>query len=178
LRVNRDVRAPRVRVITEKGEQLGVMSSREALERAVEMGLDLVEIAPNADPPVCKIIDYGKLRYQQTKKEKESKKAQHQVKIKELKIKPNIDKHDLGIKINHARDFLEKGFKVRFTCTFRGREIVFADIGREVIETVCRALEDVSSIEAAPKLMGKNMSVTLAPGAKKGSEQRGDQSKS
>ena len=178
MRVNRDVRAPKVRVITDKGDQLGVMSSREALEKAMEMGLDLVEIAPNADPPVCKIIDYGKLRYQQTKKEKESKKAQHQVKIKELKLKPNIDKHDLGIKINHARDFLEKGYKVRFTCMFRGREIVFADIGREIIQSVCTALEDVALVEAPPKLMGKNMSVTLAPGAKKGSEQRGDQSKS
>jgi translation initiation factor IF-3 len=179
LRVNRDVRAPKVRVITEKGEQLGIMSSREALERAIEMGMDLVEIAPNADPPVCKIIDYGKLRYQQTKKDKENKKAQHQVKVKELKLKPNIDKHDLGIKINHAREFLSKGHKVRFTCMFRGREIVFADIGKEIIESACVALADIASPESPPKLMGKNMSVTLAPGAsKKGSEQRGNESKS
>lgn len=164
-----------MRVITEKGDQLGVMSSREALEKAMEMGLDLVEIAPNANPPVCKIIDYGKFRYQQTKKEKESKKAQHQVKVKEIKVKPNIDKHDLGIKINHAREFIEKGYKVRFTCMFRGREIMFADIGKEVIMSICQALEDVSTPESPPKLMGKSMSLILTPGAKKGSgEQRGE----
>lgn len=166
LRVNRDVRALKVRVITEKGEQLGVMSSREALEKAMEMGLDLVEIAPNANPPVCKIIDYGKFRYQQTKKEKESKKAQHLVKIKEIKVKPNIDKHDLGTKITHAREFIEKGFKVRFTCTFRGREIMFADIGKEVIASICTALADVATPESPPKLLGKNLSLILAPGAK------------
>lgn len=172
MRVNRDIRAPKVRVITEKGEQLGIMSSRDALDRAAASGLDLVEIAPNANPPVCKIIDYGKLRYQQTKKEKENKRAQHQVKVKEIKVKPNIDKHDLQTKINHAREFIEKGFKVKFTCMFRGREIMFIDTGQKVIATICESLADVATPEAPAKMMGRSLGLILAPGVKKTSVEK------
>ena len=132
MRVNREIRALRVRLITEDGEQLGVFTLQDALMRAQTMGLDLVEIAPTAVPPVCKIIDYGKLKYQQTKREKMNRKAAHQTKIKEIKLKPNIDTHDLDVKIRHAREFIEKGCKVKFTCMFRGREIVFADNGRQI----------------------------------------------
>ena len=129
--------------------------------------LDLVEISPNAEPPVCKIVDYGKLRYQQTKKERESKKAQHQIKIKEIKVKPNTDEHDLQVKLKRARDFIQKGYKVRVTCMFRGREMAHPEIGKKVIQKMLDKLDDLATVEAQPKLMGRNLSVTLAPGVKK-----------
>lgn len=167
MRVNRDVRAPEVRVIGPDGGQLGLMSSKEAYFKAQDMGLDLVEISPNANPPVCKIVDYGKFRYQQTKKEKESKKAQHQTKVKEVKLKPNIDEHDLQVKLKRARDFLEHGDKVKVTCMFRGREMLHTDVGRKVIERFCKELSDYCSVEGSAKLMGRSLSLTLAPQAKK-----------
>ncbi len=123
LRINREIRAPKVRVIDKDGGQVGVLTLAEALAKAEAAGLDLVEIAPSAEPPVCKIIDFGKYRYQLTKKEKEQKKSQHQVKVKEIKIKPNTDEHDLVTKMKHAREFIAKGNKVRLTCVFRGREM-------------------------------------------------------
>jgi len=135
--------------------------------KASEQGLDLVEISPNAEPPVCKIIDYGKFRYQQTKKEKESKKTQHQVKVKEVKLKPNTDEHDLQTKLKHAREFLQKGNKVRITCCFRGREMQHPEIGMKAVNRMCDDLADLSTPEADPKLLGKNLTVVLAPGAKK-----------
>ncbi len=167
LRVNREIRTPRVRVISEKGEQVGVLSIQEALARAEEQGLDLVEISAGSNPPVCKIINYGKFRYDQTKREKESKKAQHQVKVKEVKLKPNIGLHDLQTKVNHARDFLAKGDKVKITCTFRGREMAHTDLGEKVMEQVCKDLEDVATTESPLKLLGRMLIVVLAPGAKK-----------
>ena len=166
MKVNREIRAPRVRVITEDGEQLGVFTLQDALIRAQDMGLDLVEIAPTAAPPVCKIIDYGKLRYQQTKREKMNRKATHQTKIKEIKLKPNIDKHDLDVKIRHARDFIEKGCKVKFTCMFRGREIVFAENGKQVLETIKKELEDVAAPESPPKMFGRSLLMMLVPKTK------------
>jgi translation initiation factor IF-3 len=155
-----------VRVITEDGEQLGVFTLQDALAKAQEKGLDLVEIAPTATPPVCKIIDYGKLRYQQTKREKLNRKASHQTKIKEIKLKPNIDKHDLDTKIKHAREFIEKGCKVKFTCMFRGREIVFADNGKQVLTTIIEALEEVAQPESPPKMFGKSLMMLLVPSTK------------
>ena len=166
MKVNREIRALRVRVITEDGEQLGVFTLQDALAKAQECGLDLVEIAPTAAPPVCKIIDYGKLRYQQTKREKINKKASHQTKIKEVKLKPNIDTHDLETKIKHAREFIEKGCKVKFTCMFRGREIVFADNGRKVLAEIIKALEDVAQSESSPKMFGKSLTMMLVPSTK------------
>ncbi len=155
-----------MRLITEDGEQLGVFTLQDALAKAQEKGLDLVEIAPTATPPVCKIIDYGKLRYQQTKREKLNRKASHQTKVKEIKLKPNIDKHDLDTKIKHAREFVEKGCKVKFTCMFRGREIVFADNGKQVLTTIIEALEDVAQPESPPKMFGKSLMMLLVPSTK------------
>ena len=156
-----------MRVIDHDGTQLGVLSLAEALGKAELVSLDLVEIAANAEPPVCKIIDYGKYRYQVTKKEKEGKKSQHQVKVKEIKIKPTTDDHDIQIKVSHAREFILKGNKVRVTCTFRGRELAHPEIGKRAMQQVCDALADIAAPEAEPKLMGRNLSAVLAPGAKK-----------
>ncbi|MBS0651938.1 MAG: translation initiation factor IF-3 [Verrucomicrobia bacterium] len=167
LRINREIRVPKVRVIDEDGGQVGVLTLLEALTRAEQAGLDLVEIAPNAEPPVCKIIDYGKYRYQLTKKEKEQKKAQHQVKVKEIKIKPNTDEHDIEVKMKHAREFIAKGNKVRVTCTFRGREMLHSEYGRRAVQRFCDDLSDVATPESPPKMLGRNLSVVLAPGAKK-----------
>ena len=163
MRINAEIRAPKVRVVTEDGKQVGILSIREALDKAEKMGKDLVEIAPNAKPPVCKIIDYGKFRYQQTKKEKESKKAQHQVKVKEIKIRPNINIHDLKTKVNHAKEFLIKGNKVRVTCMFRGREMLHIDLGEKLINRIIEDLHEVATLEAPFKLMGRNLTVVLAP---------------
>ncbi len=162
-RVNRDVRAPKVRLIGPEGDQLGVVTSREALFKAQDLGLDLVEISPNASPPVCKILNYGKYRYEQTKKDKENKKAQHQIKIKEVKVKPNIDEHDLQVKLKRARDFIEKGFKVKVTCMFRGREMAHKDVGQRVVDRICDELEEIADTEARAKQLGRNLSLTLAP---------------
>ena len=139
----------------------------EALLRAEQAGLDLVEIAPSAEPPVCKIVDFGKYRYQLTKKEKEQKKAQHHVKVKELKLKPNTDDHDLVVKIKHAREFIAKGNKVRVVCVFRGREAQHPEFGMRVIDRICQDLADVASPEAPAKMQGRMMAIVLAPGAKK-----------
>ena len=156
-----------MRLIDKDGEQLGVLSIQEALAKAELSGLDLVEIAPNAEPPVCKIIDYGKYRYQVTKKEKEGKKSQHQVKVKEVKIKPNTDDNDIQVKLRHAREFISKGNKVRLTCVFRGRELAHPEIGRKAVLFICEGLSDIASPESEAKLMGRNLSVVLAPGSKK-----------
>jgi translation initiation factor IF-3 len=170
LKVNREIRAPRVRVITETGEQIGVIALHEALARAEEAGLDLVEISGGSSPPVCKIINYGKFRYDQTKREKESKKAQHQVKIKEIKVKPNIDNHDLEIKIKHAREFIAKGNKVKVTCMFRGREMAHPELGEKLLRKVCEDLEDIATVESPSKLFGRTLIVVMAPGGKKKKE--------
>lgn len=167
MRINREIRADRLRVITEDGDQLGILTFREALAKAEEMGLDLVEIAPTAKPPVAKIIDYGKLRYLQAKKEKEGKKAQVVIKVKEIKLKPNIDIHDFQTKLKHAREFIVKGNKVRLTIMFRGREMLHLDLGQKVVKEFCEELADIAIVEAPPKLMGRAMSTTLAPSGKR-----------
>lgn len=156
-----------MRVVTEDGSQLGILTVPDAIRRAEEAGLDLVEIAPKAKPPVCKIIDYGKYRYHLTKKEKESKKSQHQIKVKEVKLKPNIDVHDLNTKLKRARDFLEKGNKVKITCMFRGREMLHMNIGYDVVNKFCDDLSDVGSVEAPTKQMGRTITTVLAPQSKK-----------
>ena len=167
MKINREIRAAKVRVIDKDGSQLGVLSIGDALLRAEQAGLDLIEISASADPPVCKIIDYGKFRYQQTKKEKESKKSQHQVKVKEVKIKPNTDDHDLDTKLKHAREFIVKGNKVRLTCVFRGREMAHPEFGEKVIRRMCNGLADIAAPESPAKMLGRTLSVVLAPGAKK-----------
>ena len=143
------------------------MTLAEALAKAELAGLDLVEIAPSADPPVCKIIDFGKYRYQLTKKEKEQKKSQHQVKVKEVKIKPNTDDHDLMVKIKHSREFISKGNKVRITCVFRGREMLHPEFGMRIVDRMCEDLADIATPEASARMLGRSLSVVLAPGAKK-----------
>lgn len=167
MRINREIRADKVRVISEAGEQLGIMYLREALAKAEEVGLDLVEIAPTAKPPVVKIINYGKLRYHQQKKEKDSKKAQVQIKVKEIKLKPNIDTHDFQTKLKNAREFVIKGNKVRVSVMFRGREMLHIDIGEKVLNQFCSELSDIAVIEAYPKLMGRTMTTVLAPSGKR-----------
>ena len=143
------------------------MTPQDALRLAEGQELDLVEIAPNAVPPVCKIIDYGKFRYQQAKKEKESKKAQHQARLKEVKMKPNIDDHDFKVKLNRARKFIEKGDKVRVTCMFRGREMAHQDVGRAVVNRFCDEIKDIANIEAPPKMVGRFLALVIAPMSKK-----------
>lgn len=166
LRINRDIKAPRVRLVSEEGSQLGVFLTSEAIKKAEEMGLDLVEIAPNASPPVCKVIDYGKYRYQQTKKDRVQRKTQHHQKVKEVKFKPHIDTHDLEVKVKRARDFLEKGSKVKFTCMFRGREIVFVDNGKKLMDSIAEQLADIATPEAPAKMLGRILCMMVAPGAK------------
>ena len=167
MKVNREIRAEKVRVITEKGEQLGIMTSREALAKAEEAGLDLVEVSSGGNPPVVKIVDYGKLRYNQQKKEKDSKKAQVIVKVKEVKLKPNIDDHDFETKLKKAREFVLKGNKVRLSIMFRGREMLHIDLGQKVVDRFCEGLSDIAARESSPKMMGRTMSTTLAPTTKK-----------
>ncbi|CDR33355.1 translation initiation factor IF-3 [Criblamydia sequanensis] len=167
MRSNREIRAHKVRLINEEGEQVGIVSFQEALTKAEEAGLDLVEIVPTATPPICKIINFGKFRYDQTKREKESKKAQHQIKVKEVKLKPNIDEHDLQTKLRQAREFLDKGNKVKITLSFRGREMAHPEIGENLMNRVCEELAEAAIAESEPKRMGRILIVVLAPKPKK-----------
>ncbi len=170
MKVNTEIKAPKVRVISHTGEQVGILSIQEALLKAREAGLDLVEIVPGSSPPVCKITNFGKFRYDQTKREKESKKSQHKVKIKEIKLKPNIDDHDLETKTRQARDFIVKGNKVKVTCTYRGREMMHPEFGEKIVRKLCDDLEDVAIPEAPSKMFGRSLSIVLAPGVKKKKE--------
>lgn len=167
MRVNQEIRVPKVRLISADGEQLGVLSIQEAMAMAREAGMDLVEVVASSVPPVCKIIDYGKFRYDQTKRERESRKAQHQVKIKEIKFGPNISEHDLQVKVRHAKEFLEEGNKVKFTCMFRGREITHPEVGEQLFSKIVAELDEISMVEASPKLLGRITSMVLAPASKK-----------
>jgi len=167
LRINREIRAPRVRVIDESGKQLGIMSSQEALALARQVDLDLVEMVATSSPPVCKIMNYGKFRYDQTKRERESRKTQHQMKVKEVKVSPNISEHDLDFKLRQAKTFLEKGNKVKITCMFRGREITHRDVGDRLMKRVIEYLEPVSMVESSPSLFGRFLGMVLAPIGKK-----------
>jgi len=170
LKANREIRASKVRVISQTGEQVGIISIQEALARAEEAGLDLVEIVPGSNPPVCKIMNYGKFRYDQTKREKENKKSQHQIKIKEIKLKPNIDANDLNTKLRHAKEFISKGNKVKITCTFRGREMMHPELGESIVQKMCDDLDEIAIPEAPMKMFGRILNVVLAPGSKKKKE--------
>lgn len=163
MRINRQIRAEKVRVIDDEGKQLGVMTLRDALEAAERVQLDLVEVAPNAEPPVCKISDYGKLRYEQSKKEKEGRKAQHVIKVKEIKVSATITEHDLDIKIRQARTFLEKGNKVKVSCFMRGREMARPEMGHAIVQRVAQELEDIGVAESQSKQLGRTMILILAP---------------
>ena len=159
--INEQIRDREVRLVSQDGEQLGIMSAREAMKIAMEAELDLVKIAPGAKPPVCKIIDYGKYKYEQTRKEKEAKKKQRTVEIKEVRLSPNIDKNDLNTKVNNARKFISKGNKVKVTLRFRGREMAHVQQSRHILDDFAELLSDIASVEKAPKLEGRNMSMVL-----------------
>ena len=159
--INEQIRDREVRLISQNGEQLGIMSAREAMKIAMEAELDLVKIAPGAKPPVCKIIDYGKYKYEQTRKEKEAKKKQRTVEFKEVRLSPNIDTNDLNTKVNNARKFISKGNKVKVTLRFRGREMAHVQQSRHILDDFAELLSDIASVEKAPKLEGRNMSMVL-----------------
>ena len=160
--INEQIRDREVRLIGADGEQLGIVSSREAQKIADEAGLDLVKIAPNAKPPVCKVIDYGKYRYEQARKEKDAKKKQKTVELKEIRLSPNIEANDLNTKMNAAKKFLAKGNKVKITLRFRGREMAHVQQSKHILDDFAKQLEDVATVEKAAKLEGRNMSMVLA----------------
>jgi len=163
LMINGQIRDKEVRLIANDGEQLGVMSAREAQKLADEAGLDLVKISPKAKPPVCKIIDYGKYKYEQTRKEKLAKKKQKVIDVKEVRMSPNIDTNDLNTKINHAKKFLAKGARVKVTLRFRGRELTHVNASKYILDDFAKALEDVATIDKKPKFEGRSMTMFLAP---------------
>ena len=160
--INEQIRDKEVRVIGTDGEQLGIMSSKEAMKLAEEAGVDLIKIAPTAKPPVCKIMDYGKFRYEQARKEKEAKKKQKTIEVKEVRLSPNIDTNDLNTKINSARKFLEKGDKVKVTLRFRGREIAHVNTSKAILDDFAEKLSDVVVVEKPAKLEGRSVIMFLA----------------
>ena len=160
-RLNDEIIADEIRLISEKGEQLGIVSLEAALEQTLDSGLDLIEIAPNGRPPVCKMVDYGKLKYEKKKKQQQSKKKQHVIKIKEIRLRPRIDDHDLMTKLNQGKKFLRDGAKLKVTLMFRGRELSRIDLGRDVMERVLEELGDVAEVEKDIPLEGRRMSIIL-----------------
>jgi len=165
-RINRAIRVPEVRLIDEDGTQLGVVSTVQAMEMARQKDLDLVEVAANADPPVCKLLDYGRFKYEQTKKEREAKKHQHTSELKELRMRPGTDEHDLEVQRKKARKFLEEGHKVRLLVRFRGREAAHPEIARAQINKIVRPLADIAVVEQGPALEGRAMFAVLARSAR------------
>lgn len=159
--INEQIRDREVRLIGADGEQLGIVSSREAQKIADEAGLDLVKIAPNAKPPVCKVIDYGKYRYEQTRKEKDAKKKQKTVELKEIRLSPNIEANDLNTKMNAAKKFLAKGNKVKITLRFRGREMAHVQSSRHILDEFAKALEDIALVDKPAKMEGRSMAMFL-----------------
>lgn len=159
--INEQIRDKEVRLIGEDGEQLGIVSSRDALKMAEEAGLDLVKIAPTAKPPVCKIVDYGKYKYEQVRKEKEAKKKHKVIDIKEIRLSPNIDTNDLNTKIGAARKFLTKGDRVKITLRFRGREMAHMNNSKHILDDIAQSLSDIAVVEKAPKVEGRSMTMFL-----------------
>jgi len=166
-RINEEIRAKEVRVVGEDLEKQGIMSLQEALQLAEEMGLDLVEISPQANPPVCKIIDYQKFLYQQKKKQKEMKAKAAKIVVKEIRFGPNTDEHDYNFKLKHAQNFINEGAKVRAFVLFKGRSILYKEQGEILLLRLANDLEDIAKVEQLPKLEGKKMSILLAPKGKK-----------
>lgn len=159
--INEEIRDKEVRVIGSAGQQIGIMSAKEALALAEEEGLDLVKIAPTAQPPVCRIVDYGKFKYEQVRKEKEAKKKQKVTEVKEIRLSPNIDTNDLNTKMNAARKFLTKGDRVKVTLRFRGREMAHMNTSKHILDDFAQSLSDVAAIEKAPKVEGRSMTMFL-----------------
>lgn len=161
--VNQGIKSPQVRVIGSEGDQLGIMDTRAAIERAQELGFDLVEVSPNADPPVVKIMDFGKFRYEQDKKKQEAKKKQAVVQLKEIKFRPKTAENDLQTKVGHIRKFIEKKNKVKVTVMFRGREITMSNMGKELLMRVVEETQDVAQVEQEAKFEGRTMNMVLGP---------------
>ncbi|MBW3560498.1 MAG: translation initiation factor IF-3 [Proteobacteria bacterium] len=162
-RTNEDIRVPKVLLIDEHGEKQGIMPTSAAIEAAQEAGLDLVEVSPNADPPVCKILDYGKFRFQEQKKKNEARKKQKVVEIKEIKLRPNIDDHDYDVKARAMHRFFEEGDKVKVTLRFRGRELAHPELGMKLLQKVRADFEEETKVEYEPRMEGKQMIMILAP---------------
>jgi len=163
VKINRMIRVPQVRVIDAEGNQLGVMATKDALASAEASGLDLVEVAPTAAPPVCRIMDYGKYKYQMSKKSKDAKKKQTLIQVKEMKLRGKTEEHDFQFKVRNIRRFLSEGDKVKVTIIFKGREITHTQLGMGMLKRVSEELKDVAVVEAHPKLEGRNMSMMVAP---------------
>jgi len=161
--INERIRFPKIRVIDAEGKQLGIMTPREALKIAEEQELDLVLVSDKADPPVCRIMDYGKFKFEQEKKAREARKKQHTVDIKEVKMRYKIEEHDYQVRINHAERFLKDGDKVKATVMFRGREIQHAHLAKELLERMAKDLEAIAEVQQAPKQEGRNMTMVIAP---------------
>jgi translation initiation factor IF-3 len=170
-RVNERIRIREVRLIDEEGQQVGIIPTRDAMEMARSRGLDLVEVAPNAVPPVCRIMDYGKFRYEQSRKERESRRNQHVIELKEVRIRPKIDDHDLETKGRQAAKFLDAGDKVKMTVLFRGREMAHPDIGKALLDQLADMLRPHGTIEQTPRLEGRTMTMMLNPLKQKQSQQ-------
>jgi len=162
FRINEEIRVREIRVVDADGNQLGIMPTRDAMKMAEERQLDLVEIAPQAKPPVCRIMDFGKYKYEQSKREKEARKKQRIIELKEIKMRPNIEDHDFYVKVKNAVRFLKDGDKVKATMVFRGREIVHTQLGRQLLVRMAEELKDLCNIERQPKLEGKNMIMILS----------------
>ena len=163
MRINEEIRAREVRLTSATNEQLGIVQLRDALQMAIEQNLDLVEVAPTAKPPVCRIMDFGKFKFEQQKREKEVKKKQKMVNVKEVKLRPNIEDHDFEVKFKNAQRFLDDGDKVKVTIMFRGRELSHPELGRKVLDKMALQIKDIANIERGAKLEGKNMIMILAP---------------
>ncbi|CEO89585.1 MAG TPA: translation initiation factor IF-3 [Syntrophaceticus sp.] len=163
MRVNEEIRVREARVIDSNGQQLGIIPVREGMRVAAEQGLDLVEVAPQAKPPVCRIMDYGKYKYEQSKKERDARKKQRVINVKEVKIRPRIEEHDFQVKVRNARRFLTDGDKVKVTLMFRGREITHAALGHDLCMKFYKELEEQASMEKEPKVEGRNMIMVLVP---------------
>lgn len=162
-RLNADIKVPKVRLVDADGTQVGIVPLAQALRRAREQELDLVEVAPQADPPVCRIMDYGKQRYQATQKAKEARKRQNQISVKEIKMRPKISDNDYGTKSGHVRRFLEAGSKVRASIMFRGREMTHTELGLKLLDRLADDMAELATVEASPKVDGRNMVMVLAP---------------
>jgi translation initiation factor IF-3 len=163
LRINHRIRVPEIRVIADEGEQLGVLPTHEALRIAEERGLDLVEISPRAFPPVCRIMDYGKYKYEEAKKKQQARKRASTVETKEIKFRPKTEEHDMAFKVKHIRRFLEEGNKVRLAVVFRGREITHPKTGMNVLDRVVELCNDIATVEATPNMEGRRMIMVIAP---------------
>ena len=160
-RMNEKIRVPEVRLIGEEGEQIGIVPTEDARARALERGIDLVEVAPQAKPPVCRLMDYGKYKYELRKKQQKAREKQHRIRVKGIRLRPKTDEHDFQFKVDQARRFLEQGNKVQVTLLFRGREMAHLELGRDLLERFAEALSELSTVERRPKIEGRRMTLLL-----------------